>query len=345
MFYGAYVVFGKRSVACLGGFLDLVRPPGAYDSGGHLGPPEHPGNGQLGKRQVVALGDGLQTIDQGEVRVEGRRPELDVPAPPVVCSQPGKAGFGEFAGQKTAYHRAVDDHADVIFGAVRQQGILDAAPQHAVGRLERRYRVNGLHGLQVLHREVGYAGIANLPFLDHFGDLGPCFLNFSGRIGPVNLVQVDHVRFEALQARFAFLAYAAGLQAPVDSAVLFPVGSAFRGQKHLVPAARNSLPHDFFGMPKAVDTGCVYPVDTHVESTANGSDGLLVFLGAPAVLPVAAADGPGAEADAGELFSGISEGACVERHGAGVLLQTGYFRRAAYSLRSLATLGAMTMRQ
>ena len=60
-------------------------------------------------------------------------------------------------------------------------------------------------------------------------------------------------------------------------------------------------------MAEAVDGGGVDPVDAGVECAENGLDGVLVFLGAPGVLPVAAADGPGAEADGRQVQIGVAE--------------------------------------
>jgi hypothetical protein len=51
------------------------------------------------------------------------------------------------------------------------------------------------------------------------------------------------------------------------------------------------------------------PVDAEIERAMDGGDGVVVVLGAPAILPVAAADGPRAKADGRDFEIGIAEGA------------------------------------
>ena len=64
---------------------------------------------------------------------------------------------------------------------------------------------------------------------------------------------------------------------------------------------------DLFGVAQAVDGGGVDPVDAEIERAWIAAMESLSSWG-PQELPVAAADGPGAEADGGELKVGVAEG-------------------------------------
>ena len=70
--------------------------------------------------------------------------------------------------------------------------------------------------------------------------------------------------------------------------------------------------YHLFRVAQSVDGRGVDPVDAQIERAMNGGDGVVVVLRTPGVLPVAAADGPGAEADGSEMKIGVAEGAqCV----------------------------------
>ena len=62
-----------------------------------------------------------------------------------------------------------------------------------------------------------------------------------------------------------------------------------------------ALGDDLFGVAEAVDGGGVDPVDAELDGAVDGGDGVVVVLRAPGEGPVAAADGPCAEADGGEV--------------------------------------------
>ena len=62
-----------------------------------------------------------------------------------------------------------------------------------------------------------------------------------------------------------------------------------------------------FGVAEAVDGRGIDPVDAEVEGAMDGGDRFVVVLRSPGEFPIAAADGPGAEADRGELEVGVAE--------------------------------------
>src|SRR5437868_5958320 len=83
-----------------------------------------------------------------------------------------------------------------------------------------------------------------------------------------------------------------------------------RGLGKYVGPVRETLqraPDELLRVTEAVGGGSVDPVHAEFERPMDGGDRLLVLLGAPAELPTAAADGPGAEPDAGYLEAGLAE--------------------------------------
>jgi hypothetical protein len=67
------------------------------------------------------------------------------------------------------------------------------------------------------------------------------------------------------------------------------------------------LSFDFLGAAEAVDRRGVDPVDADGHRFVDGADGKGVVLRAPAEFPVAAADGPGAQADGREMERRVAE--------------------------------------
>ncbi len=59
-------------------------------------------------------------------------------------------------------------------------------------------------------------------------------------------------------------------------------------------------------MPETVDRRGIDPVDAKIEGSFDGLDGFVVVLSAPGKLPITAADGLGAETDAGEVQTRIT---------------------------------------
>src|SRR5579859_5933143 len=60
-------------------------------------------------------------------------------------------------------------------------------------------------------------------------------------------------------------------------------------------------------MPESVDGGSIDPVDALVQSLMDGADRLIIVLCAPGKIPVAAANGPGTEADRGQFEVRVAE--------------------------------------
>ena len=64
---------------------------------------------------------------------------------------------------------------------------------------------------------------------------------------------------------------------------------------------------NLFGVAEAIDRCSVNPVDAQIERTMNRRNGFVVVLRTPALFPVAATHGPGAEADGCKFEIGVAE--------------------------------------
>ena len=161
--------------------------------------------------------------------------EERVAAAPVVGAERGGAFPGERAGQQAGLHRAVGDDADAVGRAPRQDLGLDLAPQHAVGRLQRRDRADRLRALELRQAEVADAGVAHLAGVDQLADGRPAFLDLLVRLGPVDLVEIDRVDLQAAQAGVALGEHALAPQRLADLAAV-----AFPTRPHLVATITSS---------------------------------------------------------------------------------------------------------
>jgi len=109
------------------------------------------------------------------------------------------------------------------------------------------------------------------------------------------------------QAVFAFLLHARALEPGNDRTVRIPATLALRGDDRLVFHLLEGAADDFLRTAQAVDRRGVDPVDADGHRFVDGADGKGVVLRAPAEFPVAAADGPGAQADGREMERRVAE--------------------------------------
>ena len=130
----------------------------------------------------------------------------------------------------------------------------------------------------------------------------------------MDLVKVDGVHLESAQAVFAFLADRRLAQDGAHLALLAPHLTALR--EHVRPLALplRQRPRDhLLRATQPVDGRGIDPVDAEIERGVDGSHRVVVLLAAPAELPVAATDGPGAEADGSDVEVRVTEGSFFHR--------------------------------
>src|ERR1035438_5776361 len=96
----------------------------------------------------------------------------------------------------------------------------------------------------------------------------------------------------------------------MNGAILMPAhGALGKDQRPWAGPALECAGNHLFRVAQAIDGSSVDPVNAQVKRPMNRGNRLVVVLGPPGELPVAAADGPGAKADGGELKVRVSKGA------------------------------------
>src|SRR5215469_17829702 len=123
----------------------------------------------------------------------------------------------------------------------------------------------------------------------------------------MDLVEVNDIGLKPSQAVFAFAPDRTCFQGCTDGAVRIPGAFAFREN---VRAWRTSLEcarDDFFGMAKSVESSGVDPVESAIEGSVNGRDGIGFVLRTHAALPTATADGPRANTDRSDFEIAVSK--------------------------------------
>ena len=115
------------------------------------------------------------------------------------------------------------------------------------------------------------------------------------RVGPVALVEVDHVQAQTAQALLTLAKDAFARQAARWKLVPGPGKEkpTFGGHEDFVPTLLNGFADDLFAVSKPVDRGRVDEVDPKVDRLMNRSDGFTVVDVPPGL--DRSAHGPGAQ--------------------------------------------------
>ena len=142
-----------------------------------------------------------QPLDEAEVLREARLLEARVVLAPVVLGQVRDPLTGHRAGQQAGAHRRVDDHPDSLALGEGEDLLLDLSRDQRVGRLQGLDGRDLLDAAQLLDVEVGDADVAHEALLLECGECAPAFFDVSVGYRPVDLVEVDRIDAEALEAR------------------------------------------------------------------------------------------------------------------------------------------------
>src|SRR5215472_1993444 len=306
---GSQLDLGRADV--VGKLLGLLRADDDARDGRLV---QQPGERDLRDRDVARVRDLAHRVDAVERAVLVQRRKVERGAPAVRLAL---AVAAVLAAQEPAGERAPDEQREAFALQHRHELALEVAAGDRVVRLQalEAREAEPLGDAERLHdlpgRPVGDADVADVAVPDHRVERAHRLLDRRRRIEAVDLVEVDVVELQALQAR---------LQPGDDVAArrTAHVRARARLAEHLGrdddALARNleilqRLPGDLLRPAARVDIGGVDEVDAGVERAAD--DALRVVLLQPADLSpqafTAAAERHRAEAELGDEHAGATE--------------------------------------
>ena len=277
--------------------------------------PQHPRNRHFARGPSVPRADTPQHLHQRQVLRQPRLLELHVVAPPIGCRQRIDPLARHRPGEQSRQHRRVDEHANVVLLAVRQQLALDIAPEQRVRRLQARHRRNRPGGLEVGDREVRHADVPQLARLLQVCERAPGLLDAARTrlllhrpARPVHLIQVDALHLEPAEAVVHLLANRHRGEVVPHRARVVPHEAALGEHQRTLPDGNvtQRARDDLLRMAESVGGRGVDPVHAARHCLPNRRNRLVIVLRAPAETPLAAY-GPGAESDGGDVEVGVSE--------------------------------------
>ena len=161
---------------------------------------ERPSDGDGSRDRVVAVGHDTEALDQVKVARQLGLAEALVVLAPVIIGERLDPLAGHRPGQQSRAHRRVRDHADPVALGEREDPALDVALDQRVLRLERLHGRDLLDPSQLLDVEVRDADVADQSLLLELGERRPALLDVLIGDRPVDLVEVDRVDPQPLEA-------------------------------------------------------------------------------------------------------------------------------------------------
>ncbi len=239
-----------------------------------------------GNPGLIGHGDeGLDGVQLGGHLGTRRREPVRHPARPSPLGQGGALAVA--AGEPAAVQRTPDDDAHPVALAGGQDLGLDAPGQDRIGRLltDEAFPVSALgHPLGLDDEITGEGRRPNgpdLPLVDEVGESAESVVDVAGRIGPVNLVQVDPLGPQPSQARLDFTG-------DPTARVARHVGISPHGGVHLggqyhpvAPTPGQRLAHDLLGLTRRIDIGGVHEIDAGVQRGVDDADAVVMVGVAP----------------------------------------------------------------
>src|ERR671922_224633 len=180
--------------------VDLVGAAEADDRAVNRRVDQRPGDGDGADTRLVAVRHRPQALDQLEVLREPRLLEARVALAPVVVGKARDPLARHRAGEHPGAHRRVGDHPDAVAGGGRPGTGLGPPPGQRVQRPPRLHPPGLLDAAELLDAEVRDTDVAREPLLPELSDRRPAFVDLVLGNRPVDLVQVDRVEPEPLEA-------------------------------------------------------------------------------------------------------------------------------------------------
>ena len=159
---------------------------------------------------------------------------------------------------------------------------LDFGCQQRIRRLKRSDRRHFDGARHLLRVEVRDADIPNLAFGLEFRQLAHSLFNRPGRGrfrvalpgGPVDLIEIDRIEPQSLQAGFGFPSNGGRLQIVGNGPGFIPDQAALGEDIRTLAQPADGPADHFFRMSQPIDRGGIDPVDAPVKARMNGGDGL-----------------------------------------------------------------------
>src|SRR5947209_14946861 len=268
---------------CAHAVLYVRCVPRADDRNVDRGIGERPRDRELTDAVAAITGEVLELPRGAEVALERLPFEQRAVAAPIFWGERRALLHGP--GQETVRERAVDEHADVMLTRVGQYVCLDVATEQVVRRLQ------GLDGARagelghLRHIEVGDADVADLSLLDERIQRLRRLRERSRRIWPVNLVEVDVVDTESIQALLDSVPQPRGRGIAHQSPPLVDAQAALRRDHHLLTPCGKVVSQGPAQQPlrssEAICLSRVEEVDAKLAGVADRGDGRVLVERAP----------------------------------------------------------------
>lgn len=176
---------------------------GAWDRQDAVSLGQDPSQGNLRALDAFLMRDGSDRLDHFEVPGEVLSLKTRVPSPPIIGLQ--VCFRAQFTGQEPAPKRAIGYELDAKVSACWNHFRLVVAGPQGVFVLQGGDRVDGMCPPQRPHGSFRKSQITHLPFLDQFRHGSHGLFDRGSPVDPVQVIQIDMIRSEAKQTRFARL--------------------------------------------------------------------------------------------------------------------------------------------
>ncbi len=215
-------------------------------------------------------------------------------------------GVGDFgAGEEAAAERAVGHEPDAQFARGGQDPGLHVAGPQRVFALQRRDRMHRVAAAQLIGAGFRDADRADLALVLQPAELAHRLLDRDARIDPVQIVEVDVLEPEPLQAGLHRLAGAHRRR--IRAAPVLAVGE-LAGDDHPVPPIGHRLAEQGLIVARPIAGGGVQEGDAQFDGPVDDADGFRIIRGPVDPREAHASQPEAADGEGAELGHGLTPG-------------------------------------
>ena len=249
--------------------------------------------------RLLALGDGLDEVDEGEVGLQGVVLEAREGGADVSLAE--LRGGGDLAGEEPASERTEGHEADAELLEGGQDRLFRLAPEEGVLALQGRDRLHRVSSADGVDTGLGQTEVSDLAGVDELLDGAGDLLDGDVRVDTVLVEQVDRVGAQATQRALDGGADVVGPAGDAGLVAVLVEGEAeLGGDDDLVADRLEGLADELLVVERTVDLGGVEEGHSAVDRGAQERDHLLPWRSRPERLAHAHA----AEAEGGDLQAG-----------------------------------------